>query len=230
MRNIEIATQVPKKFRFPMFSRLCWYVADKYLKDFRSSPDFPRREIEGTLALADFLVSEVRIMENGNEQAKKEVKEQIPVDRVKDAPALARELRWRARLALEYSSEDEGDGKGKERERSKSGSSAMKRKRSEEETPVAALIFKNFRPKKWDGSVQVTEGEQTQRVRTSRPKPGEGDWASAWLENAVVDEEANSGPLVKTRKERYTRVRKTDRGMERQVIERRIETWEWDSE
>ncbi|TEB36060.1 Clavaminate synthase-like protein [Coprinellus micaceus] len=230
VRNIEIATQVPKKFRFPMFSRLCWYVADKYLKDFRSSTDFPRREIEGTLALADFLVSEVRILENGNEQAKKEVKEQIPVDRVKDAPALARELRWRARLALEYPSDDESEGKGKERERSKSGSSAMKRKRSEEETPVAAMVFKNFRPKKWDGSAQVTEGEQTKRVRTSGPKPGEGDWASAWLENAVVDEEANSGPLVRTRKERYTRVRKTERGMERQVIERRIETWEWDSE
>ena len=230
MRNIEIATQVPKKFRFPMFSRLCWYVADKYLKDFRSSTDFPRREIEGTLALADFLVSEVRVLENGNDQAKKEVKEQIPVDRVKDAPALARELRWRARLALEYPSEDEGEVKGKETERSKPRPSAMKRKRSDEENPVAAMIFKNFRPKKWDGSAQVTEDEQTRRVKTSGPKPGDGDWAGAWLENTAEEEESNSGPVVKTSKERYTRVRKTERGMERQVIERRIETWEWDSE
>ena len=46
-------------------------------------------------------------MERGNDHAKREAREQVPNDRVKDAPALARELRWRVRLARGESSDDE---------------------------------------------------------------------------------------------------------------------------
>jgi len=67
------------------------------------------------LALTEFLVSEARILEHGGEQGKKEVKDQIPSERVKDAPAMVRELRWRLRSAAGYSSDDELQGTRKGR-------------------------------------------------------------------------------------------------------------------
>ncbi|KAF6742344.1 JmjC domain-containing histone demethylation protein 1 [Ephemerocybe angulata] len=219
VRNIEIATQVPKKFRFPMFSRLSWYVADKYLKDFRNHADLPHRVVEGILALANFLVSEVRILENGNEQSKKEGK---------DAPAVARELRWRARLAVGYSSEGEDEGSKQDRSRP----NGVKRKRSDSEAPMVSSLFKNFRPKKWDGSIQRTENSETTIAKPNGPKPsGDSDeWTSAWLDDGNSDEMdvEGSGVQLTRRRELYTKVRKTEKGVERQKIERTVENWDWD--
>ncbi|RXW13285.1 hypothetical protein EST38_g12569 [Candolleomyces aberdarensis] len=213
VRNIEIATQVPKKFRFPMFSRLCWYVGDKYLRDFRSHPDFSERIIQGIIALSEFLVAEVRILENGSEQAKKEVKEQIPADRVKDAPALARELRWRARMASGYSSDGEEEQSTKPL--------GLKRKRSDSEAPMVSSLFKNFKPKKWDASAQETESSESRRVKPPGMRPGaEGqeDWTGSWLHNTGSEEADDDGVELKRRKELYVKVRRTEKGVERQQI------------
>ena len=73
--------------------RLCWYAAEKYLRDLKGKEEFPPRVLEGIEALADFLVSEARTMERGSDSAKRQAKEDVPGDRIKDAPALARELR-----------------------------------------------------------------------------------------------------------------------------------------
>lgn len=204
--------------------RLCWYVADKYLRDFRSHPDFTKRVLHGILALAEFLVSEARILENGSEQAKKEVKEQIPADRVKDAPALARELRWRARLAFGFSS----DG---EEEEQNTKLLAMKRKRSESEAPMVSPLFKIFRPKKWDACAQEPVQSQSRRVKPPGLKPeaeNRDDWAEAWLRDTGTEEAEDSGVELKSKKELYVKVRKTEKGVERQQIMRTIETWTWD--
>jgi F-box/leucine-rich repeat protein 10/11 len=203
---------------------LCWYVGDKYLRDFRSHPDFSERIIQGILALADFLVAEVRILENGSEQAKKEVKEQIPADRVKDAPALARELRWRARLASGYSSDGEEEQSTKP--------AGLKRKRSDSETPMVSSLFKNFRPKKWDACAQETESSESRRVKPPGMKAeGESqeDWTKGWLLHTGPEEaDEDSGVELKSRKELYVKVRKTEKGVERQQIVRTVETWNWD--
>ncbi len=94
---------------------------------------FSPRVLEGILTLAEFLVGEARILESGSDQAKKETKEQVPVDRVKDAPAVARELRWRVKQALGYSSDDEGSGR-------RSGAGSKRRRIEDEEEPS---VFRN---------------------------------------------------------------------------------------
>ena len=84
------------------FRRLCWYVGEKYLRDLRSREDFTPRVLESIEALSEFLVSEARAMERSPESVKRDIRDQVPGDKVKDAPALARELRWRVRLAEGY--------------------------------------------------------------------------------------------------------------------------------
>ncbi|KAG6910882.1 hypothetical protein DXG01_006565 [Tephrocybe rancida] len=180
VRKIEIATQVPKKFRFPMFSKLCWYVGDKVLRDLKSPSgvEFSNRVLESMRKLADFLVSEVRTLEGSNEAAKKEVKEQIPADRVKDAAAMARELRWRLRLAGGNTSEDEGSQNS-----SKPKVIGSKRKRTTSLSPALeepSEPFRNFRPKGWDRVVETSTGMETKSRKGVRPD-GE-HWAEHWTE------------------------------------------------
>jgi F-box/leucine-rich repeat protein 10/11 len=69
------------------------------------------RILAGLGALADFLVRQLRIMENPNieDKRRKAIHEKIPSDRIKDPSALARELRWRVKRAAGVDSEDEGD-------------------------------------------------------------------------------------------------------------------------
>ena len=78
--------------------------------------------LDSVEALADFLVAEARTIERGTEQAKRVAKEEVPGDRVKDAPALARELRWRVRAANGWGSEDEGGAKGRRKGHTANGS------------------------------------------------------------------------------------------------------------
>ncbi|KAG9003942.1 JmjC domain-containing histone demethylation protein 1 [Tulasnella sp. JGI-2019a] len=136
VREIEIATRVPKKFRFPLFQRMCWYVAEHYLQLLKttsttstqtssSTPatddqSIPQRVLEGLVALSDFLMSEIRLIESGGGRGgtevvvagRREAKDMVPLDRVKDPSALAREFRWRVRMAVDGESGDEGGGKG----------------------------------------------------------------------------------------------------------------------
>ena len=71
------------------------------------------RVLHGLVALADFLVSEARLIERGSDPLRKEAKEQVPGDKIKDPAALARELRWRVRLAAGLASDTESANKSK---------------------------------------------------------------------------------------------------------------------
>ncbi|KAJ7070349.1 jumonji superfamily protein [Mycena belliarum] len=221
IRKIEMATQVPRKFRFPLFSKLCWYVGDKYLRDLKTpaGASYPSRVLTSLLALADFLVSEVRILERGSDQAKKEVKEQIPADRVKDPAAVARELRWRVRLAAGNASDDEGSAV-------KTNGTGVKRKRALEDDHRPR--FKNFRPRQWDNTVENAEVGASRVVKAHRPAEDDGTWKERWVEwtDGVADQDGAEAE-VKSRTETLVRVRRTGDGLERQRVERVIESWVW---
>ncbi|KAI0048251.1 Clavaminate synthase-like protein [Auriscalpium vulgare] len=227
VRDIEIATQVPKKFRFPLFSRLCWYAGEKYLRDLRAREEFPLRVLKSVEALSEFLVSEARAVERGPDAARREAKDQIPSDKVKDASALARELRWRVRLASGYGSEgEEGDSPG-------GTTASQKRKRGDHESGAwgqrAEPSFRHFAPKVWGRSEESRE-EDTRRVRISRPATGE-DWADSWVESAdeskTYDAEDAAEAEVTRARRVVIRVRRTSHGLERQRVERTVEHWQW---
>ncbi|KAF8634158.1 hypothetical protein AX17_004276 [Amanita inopinata Kibby_2008] len=228
VRNIEIATQVPKKFRFPMFTRLCWYVGDKYLRDLKatSRASFPPRIISSIVALAEFLVSEARTLEKGTEQSKKEARDQIPSERIKDAAAMARELRWRAKIMAFGSASDE------EGLRDSNGVIGGKRKRSTESPRVDdSPFFKNFKPKKWDYSLERTLEDENRMIRLERPEGT--DWKERWSERMNLDDIAanDDTPVAEVAHHRdiLVRVRKTSRGFERQRIERMVEEFVWEN-
>ncbi|PBK77816.1 Clavaminate synthase-like protein [Armillaria solidipes] len=224
VRDIEIATSVPRKFRFPMFSKLCWYVGDKYLRDLRASPgsSLPPRVATSVAYLADFLVSQVRILEGGDDAAKKEVKEQIPHDRVKDPAVVARELRWRVRIASGLTSDDEDGGKVSNiRTRNGAGT---KRKRTMSEDPAEGhpgpVRFKNFKPRKWDSIDEKTEDGENREVKCRRPL--EDEPVEKWTEAEGEDMAA-----AMRRRQVLIKVRRTRDGLEREVIERTIEEWKF---
>ncbi|KAJ6500350.1 jumonji superfamily protein [Mycena sanguinolenta] len=222
IRKIEIATQVPKKFRFPLFTKLCWYVGDKYLRDLKAPAgvSYPPRVLASLLALADFLVSEARMLERGSDQAKKEAKEHVPSDRVKDPAAVARELRWRVRLAAGNSSDDEGVTV-------KPNGAGVKRKRTaeaEDERPR----FKNFKPRRWDSVVENVDEGETRVVKARKPTEDDEAWKDQWAEWAISGAEGDaSDAQVKSRTETIVRIRRTGEGLERQRVERVVESWEW---
>jgi len=210
VRDIEIATHVPKKFRFPLFTKLCWYVGESYLRDLKAREEISPRVLESILSLADFLVCESRMIERGSEAAKKESKENIPVEKVKDAPAIARELRWRVKHALGYTSDTEDDH------------NHDNQSRGIIRTPAA--VFKNFVPKKWDRVVDEDAREEVIKVQTSRPDSLD-EWVTAWT-TGWQDDGTGEAEVLKRRKVLF-RVRKTESGIERQRIERTIEDWSW---
>lgn len=205
-------------------ARLCWYVGDKYLRDLRASPgnSLPPRVATSVAHLADFLVSQVRILEGGDEAAKKEVKEQIPHDRVKDPAVVARELRWRVRIASGLTSDDEDGGKVPNiRTRNGAGT---KRKRTMSEDPAEGhpgpVRFKNFKPRKWDSIDEKTEDGENREVKCRRPL--EDEPVEKWTEAEGEDMAA-----AMRRRQVLIKVRRTRDGLEREVIERTIEEWKF---
>ncbi|PCH38766.1 Clavaminate synthase-like protein [Wolfiporia cocos MD-104 SS10] len=236
VREIEIATHVPKKFRYPYFVKLCWYAAEKYLRDLKSKEEFSTRVLESVEALAEFLVNEARTMERGTEHQKREAKEQVPSDRIKDAPALARELRWRVRLASGYTSDD--DVRSHRRlVRSGSGTNAgeaagSKRKRAEGDD---SAMFRNFQPQRrvWTRVVEAPAEGESRVIRARKPADGEGrtDWMeqwTVWREELEGEEgEGTEEVVVERRRDVVLKVRRTEKGIERQRVERVLEEWVW---
>lgn len=164
-------------------------------------------------------MSEIRILERGTDQAKKEVKEQIPADRVKDAAAVARELRWRVRLAAGNASDDEGSSV-------KTNGLGVKRKRAaeDEERPR----FKNFKPRRWDNTIEKSEEGEARIVKAHKPSEDDGSWKEQWVEwTNGIGEHDGAEVQVKSRTETFVRVRRTVDGLERQRVERVVESWEW---
>jgi hypothetical protein len=207
-------------------------------------------------SLASFLISEVHALERGTEHARKIAKEHVPGERIKDPSALAREFRWRVRLASGYASDDEGHGRRKAKVHSAAvaevavngtnGHVHGKRKRESPAGVASAVtattssgmedsqpraIFKNFKPKTWDLEEEV-KGEVQVRT-TVAPQPIEGDeWAAAWAD-WKEDWEGSEGATqveVHARRDVLVRTRRTAKGLERQRIERVSEEWVWGDE
>jgi F-box and leucine-rich repeat protein 10/11 len=180
------------------------------LRDLKTREELSPRVLESILSLAEFLVGESRVIERGAEAPKKESKESVPGEKVKDAPALARELRWRVNHALGNMSDTEGDHVHDEQCRG-----AIR---------APATMFKNFVPKKWDRVVDEDAGEELTKVRATRPDSLD-EWVTTWTDG-WKDDDAGEAEVLKRRKV-MLRVRKTESGIERQKIERTVEDWSW---
>jgi hypothetical protein len=214
--------------------RLCWYVGEKYQRDLRAKEDFTPRVLDSIEALSDFLVSEVRAMERGPESIRRDVRDQVPSDKVKDAPALARELRWRVRLAEGYASDGDRCDQASAREEPAAKHVGRKRRR-EGEPPTGVATqgdsrFRNFQPKIWEALEE--EHEEGVRHLTVQPAQVIGSFAGSWND---WREEPASSQLVKgdrvevgRRRQVIVKMRRTDNGFERQRVERIVETWIWD--
>jgi F-box/leucine-rich repeat protein 10/11 len=165
-------------------------------------------------------------MERGTDQAKKEAKEQVPSDRVKDAAALARELRWRVRLAAGYESDDEGLVRNVAPVIN--GVTANKRKRSQADSGDDRLAkFKNFKPRIWETVSEVVAENDRRVVKTSKP---DGDlWKDRWVdwEDNVPEGLDTDEADVSRKRDVIIKVRRTATGVERQRVERVVEEWRW---
>ncbi|PSS30925.1 hypothetical protein PHLCEN_2v2550 [Hermanssonia centrifuga] len=234
VREIEISTHVPKKFRFPFFVKLCWYAGEKYLRDLKAKEEFTPRVLHSIETLAEFLVSEARSMERGTEQAKKEAKEQVPSDRVKDAGAMARELRWRIRLAGGYNSDDDSRARRKAKitvtEPMNGITKKRKRAQDDGEAEESTGHFLHFKPRSWDAvTVSPTERER-KTVKRKRTDFDTDRWAEQWSSLTKEDIEEDDGEdeaVVERRKDMIVKVRRTPQGVERQRVERILEEWTW---
>lgn len=205
------------------------------MRDLKAKEEFSPRVLESLEALANFLVSEARAIERGNDHAKREAREQVPNDRVKDAPALARELRWRVRLARGESSDEEGRGhrkaiKANSSVDSLSNGAGTKRKRS----PVTenTAMFRNFKPRQWERIINDPVQHDSRIAKARRPAPNSDEWTARWTEWNDVDggkiEEGAEEAQVERRKDVVIKVRRTEKGIERQRVERVFETWVWE--
>lgn len=210
------------------FGRLCWYVGEKYLRDLRAKEDFTPRVLESVEALSEFLVSEVRAMERSPESVKRDTRDQVPGDKVKDAPAVARELRWRVRLAEGYTSDGDHSDRAREPTPKDAG---RKRKRDSAEPPPtdpatsSDSIFRNFQPKTWESVDE--EHEESTRHLTVRNIGPLVESLSEWKDEPP-DATEGHGVEVERKKQVVLKTRKIDHGFERQRVERVLERWSWD--
>ena len=174
-------------------------------------------------------------MERGAvEQARRAAKEEVPGDRIKDAPALARELRWRVRLANGYASDDDARVRRKQPANG-STNGTKKRKRGEEEKEAVEEnpnpTFMHFRPRRWDAVVAHPAEKERKTVKAEKPAAEEGAWTDAWTAvDAVTLAEDAEEVMVESRREVVIKVRRTAKGLERQRVERVLEEWTWGSE
>ncbi|GAA5916341.1 hypothetical protein JCM6882_000857, partial [Rhodosporidiobolus microsporus] len=105
--QIELATKVPRKFRFPHFVRLLWFVAQHYharlSSHHSSSPSSPLpadlaspRVLEGLKQLSSFLIEQTtRFAKGANVSAERRrlARENIPSSKIPDPVSLSREFR-----------------------------------------------------------------------------------------------------------------------------------------
>jgi F-box/leucine-rich repeat protein 10/11 len=168
-------------------------------------------------------------MERGTDQAKKETKEQIPADRVKDAAALARELRWRVRIAAGCESDDEGLArKDVNITPLVNGAADNKRKRGQMDGGDDQMAkFKNFKPRIWEAVSEVASENDKRVVKAS--KPDRDQWKEHWVDwkDKAAEETGADEADVNRRRDVIVKVRRTATGVERQRVERVVEEWRW---
>lgn len=176
-------------------------------------------------------MSEVRAIERGPESVRRDVRDQIPNDKVKDAPAVARELRWRVRLAEGYTSDGDHPGRVRAGEHM-TKDVGHKRKRDPEflSTARGDPRFRNFQPKIWEALAE--EQEEGVRHLTLRPTQDIGSLVEGWTgwEEEPIRSQMVDGDEVEVgrRRQVIVKTRRTFRGFERQRVERVVETWSWD--
>ena len=172
-------------------------------------------------------------MERGPDSLKRDVRDQVPNDKVKDAPAVARELRWRVRLAQGYTSDDDQSGRFRARE-PMAKEVGRKRKRDPEfsQGVEGDSKFRNFQPKIWEAVAE----EQEEGVRHLTVQPTQDisslveSWTD-WKEDPIGSQShmVNGDNVeVGRRRQVIIKTRRTVHGFERQRVERVVETWNWD--
>lgn len=221
---------------------MCWYVAEGYTRLLKTKEQpVPQRVLDGLASLVEFLMSEVRLIEGNTNGAgdagKKDAKDMVPSDRVKDPGALARELRWRVRVAINGESGDEGGTRlkgytaskhkpaaGQKRKRGNSDKERLTREgspASESQSDTSRMMFKNFTPRPWD-AVKTTEA-QTLRLEGEAPP---------LLESVDVEmEDDRPVGALERRTSSVVKVRRIGDGsvVEREVVTRVREVWKADS-
>lgn len=159
LRQIEIDTKVPQRFRFPFLEKLTWYVADRYTTDLRQlrayrpkplaiTPSAPHIVVlRGLIVLADFLQSQVDILEDetADEKRKKLAYERIPGDVVKDPSGLVKELRWRVERELPEEERTVSVSKEGRVDSAKEVKSLIKRRTMEDKTTPRVTRTTGFR-------------------------------------------------------------------------------------
>jgi F-box/leucine-rich repeat protein 10/11 len=163
-------------------------------------------------ALATFLVAEARIIERGPEVAKKEARENVPADRVKDPSLLARELRWRVRSAAGVDSDcelgDDGNGIISIKRENSFGVGRPGKKRKDDLAPM----FKNWQPPEWS-TVENVPPTVLHDTITVDQGGKEVDWIAREGLSGDVMRNIKTNGIVKLRKlengtiERYSVVR-----------------------
>jgi hypothetical protein len=180
--------------------------------------------LDSIVALADFLVSEARIMERGSDQAKKDAKDAVPTDRIKDAAAMARELRWRVKQAAGHGSEDEGS----QAKALNGNMNETKRKRLTSDG-IDMTRFKNYRPRRWESIVGTPAESEKWILKYRKPQDDEDNWHEGWMNWRDELKEMDDGEEVEVirRRDVIVKVRRSTNGLERQRVERVVEEWKW---
>lgn len=178
-------------------------------------------------------------MERGTEHARKEAKEQVPGDRVKDAPAVARELRWRVRLANGYTSDDDMKHRRKPTTTTVSSvalpnGTTKKRKRGHEDGGLEEPhdTFMHFKPRTWDVIAAHPVQREEKILKAPKPALDATDWSKDWVEwtespELPAGDSEVTDAMVEQRRDVIIKVRRTERGVERQRVERLLEEWVW---
>lgn len=178
-------------------------------------------------------------MERGTESAKRQAKEEVPGDRIKDAPALARELRWRARHASGYSSDDDSRSSRRSKSAVNGGEPAAngigsKRKRhSTDNGDEGTELFRNFKRPIWERVEEWPTERESERMKARKPDETSEGWLEEWTSRTGKGGRAESGEddpeaHVERRRDVIVKVRRTEKGLERQRVERILEEWAWD--
>ncbi|KAL7422386.1 JmjC domain-containing histone demethylation protein 1 [Cryptotrichosporon argae] len=124
LRQIEIETKVPQRFRFPSFDKLCWYVAHRYTSDLRNLRAYRSsraantappiaRVLEQLHHLARFLIAQADEIDNADvdDKRRKLVYDRVPTEMVTDYAGLGRELLWRVEREMPSLKQDVGGPK-----------------------------------------------------------------------------------------------------------------------
>ncbi|WWC63582.1 uncharacterized protein I303_106187 [Kwoniella dejecticola CBS 10117] len=235
LRQIEIDTKVPQRFRFPMFERLCWFVADRYITQLRqyqayrpraiTNPTKPLhdRVLSQLVHLTNFLLNQIAILHNPEkeERSKKLVWDRIPHEVIKDPEALARELQWRIRkekgseedVDLHLQTNGRSDGL-----KSDDGQKELERELKRKKAKLGRVFDKKggsrtwmFDPPEWEESITSPRIE-TSKIKIHRPSSGTSGSLLAGNTEGQGEGDDEAEQTVSTIKQLRTRIREVEGG------------------